>query len=211
LFRLGLSSAPPPDGIEAFQAETERIDLLMTLRADLVRPVFGQTVTHGGGTGDIGFDRGNVIRRRRRMDAEMFSLTHTPRVTGEVSTPFALTVSTLAMPSRPPRCASPAKLTFLKPSARRRSFLFRQVVKLGEFLVDEVWSASRNCRRGSIVCEEVAEKETRLRPHRGGQIFGVIRAVGLPRRWLAAEVAEVQPTVEEAVHEGRDAVIGIMR
>jgi hypothetical protein len=85
----------------------------MALGAGGVGAVLGESVADGGGTADIGINRGHDIRRRWRWDAEeCFHVTHTPRVTGEVSTPFALTVSTAAMPSRPPRWLLPLRLTF---------------------------------------------------------------------------------------------------
>ena len=55
---------------------------------------------------------GDVEKRKGGWTPRKCTGTHTPRVTGEVSTPFALTVSTAAMPSRPPRWLLPLRLTF---------------------------------------------------------------------------------------------------
>ena len=63
----------------------------------------GTNATAGGGAGGA---------------PRMFSSSHTPRTTGEVSTPLAVTVSTLACPSSPPRRRSRSSW---RPAGRRPS------------------------------------------------------------------------------------------
>lgn len=137
-----------------------------------------------------------------------FSVTHTPRVTGEVSTPFALTVSTAAMPSRPPRMVVALEADFLEAIGEAQFVLLRQFVEFREFLVHEGVLAVDELRDGAVVFEQIAEKEACLGFHRAGQILGVVGAVGFARWRLAAEIAEIEPTVDETIHEAVDAFIG---
>ena len=74
--------APAADGIEVLQGESRWVDFAPRTSGSMAGTL------SGGGEGGV---------------PRMFSRIQTPRMTGEVSTPLAETVSTLAWPKRPPR------------------------------------------------------------------------------------------------------------
>ena len=95
--------APAADDVEPFQGEAGRIDLAMASGTGLDLAVLGQLFADRRGAADVRLDGRHVRRRRGGGVPRMRSSTHAPRTTGEVVVPLAVTLSTLAIVSTPPR------------------------------------------------------------------------------------------------------------
>ena len=85
--------------------------------------------------------------------------------------------------------------------------LFGQAVELGQLLVDEGMVGAEELVHRAVLLEHVLEEQARLGLHRGREVFRVVGPVGLAGRGHAAELAEVEPAVEEAVHEALEPVV----
>ena len=88
--------APAARHIETLQREAGRVDLRMAGFADGLAAVFRQLLADRGRAARIGFHCRNTRRRRGTGWPRMRSVIQTPRSTGEVVVPLAVTFKTLA-------------------------------------------------------------------------------------------------------------------
>jgi len=95
----------------------------------------------------------------------------------------------------------------LKTILDSESSLLGQLIKLGQLLIHEGVVSVDELGHRPVAGEQVAEKQTRLSLHRRRKIFRIVGAVGLARRRHTAQVAKVQPAVEEAIHEAGEACV----
>ena len=96
----------------------------------------------------------------------------------------------------------------LEAVGQPQGLLLGQVVQLGQLLVDEGVVRVQEPGHRTVLLEHVAEEEARLGLHRGRQVLGVVGAIRFARGRHAAELAQVQPAVEEAVDESLEAIVG---
>ena len=68
----GVLIAPSADGVVVLQGEARRVDLVVTLGASGVRPVFDQLFPQGGRAANVWFNSRHVIWRWRRGIAQEF-------------------------------------------------------------------------------------------------------------------------------------------
>ena len=186
---LRVVRAPTADGIEGLETEAERINLPMAFGAGRIGPVFREPLAHGGGSAHVRLDRGNHIRRRRGFDTEnVFRDPNTARH-GRGFHP----VRADREHSRHAEQTAPLAVALdtdpLETVGDAEGLLLGQVVELGQSLVGKGVVGLEKLPHRSVFLQQMTEKETDLRLHRFGQVFGVIHPRGFTRGRHAAEVA----------------------
>ena len=208
LLGLRVGGAPAADRVEGFQAEAEGVDLAVALGAGAVGAVLGEALADGGRAGDVGLDGGHDVRRRRRLDAE--DVLTDPGATGDGRGFDAVGADRQdgghAEQSSAVTVAFQADL--LEAVGQAQRLLLREVVQLGQALVDVGVIRVQELGHRAVLPEHGLEEHPHLRLHRSRQILGVIGAVRFTRGRHPAEVAQVEPAVEEAVDEAFDAGVG---
>ena len=186
---LRVVRAPTTNGIEGLETEAERINLPMAFGAGRIGPVFREPLAHGGGSAHVRLDRGNHIRRRRGFDTEnVFRDPNTARH-GRGFHP----VRADREHSRHAEQTAPLVVALdtdpLETVGDAEGLLLGQVVELGQSLVGKGVVGLEKLPHRSVFLQQMTEKETDLRLHRFGQVFGVIHPRGFTRGRHAAEVA----------------------
>ena len=188
-----LSRAKPGGSILAWQAAHDaRCRCLASCSRIVVAPrMSGSTAsTSGGGLG------GGVPRMR--------SSTHAPRRTGEVVVPLAVTFSTLAIVSTPPRWLSGGSSTLRNSHA----FHAGDAVVLRQPAVEHREVGGHEIRQAQVVLEHLVEEQLRLLDHRHLEHvveFRIEDVVGLG----GVDVAQAKPLADEVLGEGRR--LGVLR
>ena len=126
----------------------------------------------------------------------MFSSNQTPRPTGDVSMPLAVTVRMLACPNSPPRRRS-VRLTLWNPLPGGRL----ESVQLREPLVDEGKLGVEEVDETEVLIDQMPREQPRLLPHRLIEIVVVERPKLVPIRRHRAQVAKSEPAPQEPVEE----------
>ena len=173
-----------------------------------VGAMLGESVADGGGAADVGVDGRHDVRRRGRRDAEDVFRDPDTAGDGRGFDTIGADGEHGGHAEESAAVAAALEADLLETVRQAQCFLFGQFVEFRELLVHEGVLGVDELGDGAVVLQQVAEEKTRLILHRGRQVLGVVEADHLARRRLRAEVAKVQPAVEEAVDEAVDAVVG---
>jgi len=103
--------APTSEYVKVFQREARRINLRVADIARRLRAVFVELLADRRCAARIGFTAGTEAGGGGTCWPKMRSIIQTPRSTGEVVVPFAVTFNTLACVSSPPRTESGGSCT----------------------------------------------------------------------------------------------------
>ena len=107
------------DGVEGFQGKTKRVEFGMTPLAALHGTMLHQKVAQGLGAANVRFTPGMLGGGGVGVFPRIRSITHTPRITGEVLVPLAVTLSTpLRQESAPGRVDGQVHLAYSRPVSR---------------------------------------------------------------------------------------------
>ena len=207
LLRLRVGHAPAADRVEGFEAEAERVDLAVAFCAGAVGAMLGEPLADGGRAGDVRLDGGHDVRRGRRLDAE--DVLADPGAADDRGGLDAVGADGQDGRHAEQAAAMRIALEADLPEAvgEAEGLLFGQAVELGQLLVDEGMVGAEELVHRAVLLEQVLEEQARLGLHRGREVFRVVGPVGLAGRGHAAELAEVEPAVEEAVHEALEPVV----